>query len=84
MFLKYLDLQLIKNCTNNGTDSFVNEVRKESMLGCSLTSSEKSSSLAQSCNQDDVIIKHFHCPVDRIDAPYRYHLERNDASMTMK
>lgn len=72
MFLKYLDLQLIRHCANDDNDSFVNEICKENMLGCSLTKA-----VLWHSNQDDVIInqmKYFHCPVNQVDAtmkPYQ-------------
>lgn len=68
MFLKYLDLQLMRQFTNSEHNMFVSDICKEYMMG---NSASGSSSLAQTGKSDVIIVeqlKNISCPVVQIDA----------------
>lgn len=72
MFLKYLDMQLMRQGVHFGEQStFVSELCKEHMMGHSYSKPERSSSFAQTGSPDEVIIeqlKNVSCLVAKIDA----------------
>jgi hypothetical protein len=72
MFLKYLDMQLMRQSVQFGEQStFVSELCKEHMMGHSRSKAERSSSYAQTGSPDEVIIqqlKNVSGPVAKNDA----------------
>ena len=71
MFLKYLDLQLMRQFAYSENKMFISDICKEYMMGSSASRLEGSSSLAQTGSSDVITIeqlKNISCPVAKIDA----------------
>ena len=71
MFLKYLDLQLMRYCVSTGNDKFLSDLCNQQNMVMTSSSSEGSSSFSQTSSSDMVIIeqlKNVSCPVAKIDA----------------